>query len=345
MAPAFKLLSLTLFLLAKSNCLEAQAKDTLFLRDGQLLIGKLKMIALGKADFDADHVDVVSVKTDEIRTISAATHIYKLQTIRQKLFYTHLHPGPEGKVTIVAPEGRQTLPMGEISQLIPFRDKTRGLWEGNASAGFTYTRSSDVGRFNADLTIGYTSRKIEIAARGSVITTSSDSSFAFENASASLLCSYVFNARWQSIIILSYQHNLELGLARRFQEGFAAGLSVVSSAHVQAKLLSGLVLSQEKSTDGKITPLQIELPVIFLFDFFHFRKPDITLNMTQSIYTGITQGGRFRQDGQLTLSWKIIRDFSVNLQLYDNFDNQPPGEDAAKLDYGVVFGLSYKFFQ
>jgi len=71
----------------------------------------------------------------------------------------------------------------------------------------------------------------------------------------------------------------------------------------------------------------------------------MTLSMAQSLYGGLTELGRFRQDGQISLSWKIITDFSFSIKLYDNYDNRPPGENAAKVDYGVVFGLSYKFSQ
>lgn len=323
----------------------AQGKDTLFLKDGQVLIGKLKGIALGKADFDADNIDIVDIKADKIKTISAITHLYKLETIRRQIYYTILQPAGDGKVYVSVNNIKEEISIETISELTPLRGKTGVLWEGNASAGYSFTRSSGIGRFNADLAVSYRTRRIDMLSKGSIITTQTDSSFDIENAGMTLYSSYLFNPTWQGIILFSYQHNLELGLARRYQEGFAAGFMLLASTHTRIKVMSGLVLNQEKSTDGVTTPTQMELPAIILFDFYHFRKPDITLSVTQSLFAGISQWGRFRQDGQLNLSWKIIGDLSINLQLYDNFDNRPPGENAAKLDYGIVFGLSYKFSQ
>jgi len=69
------------------------------------------------------------------------------------------------------------------------------------------------------------------------------------------------------------------------------------------------------------------------------------MGTTQNLITSITQWGRFRHDGQLNVRWKIISDFYINLQLYDNYDNKPPGKNAATFDFGVVFGLTYKFSQ
>ena len=123
------------------------------------------------------------------------------------------------------------------------------------------------------------------------------------------------------------------------------GYSLLSTLYIRSKLISGLVLSQEKSTEGVFTPTQVEVPFTVLFDFFHFAKPDMSLSLSQSLFTGLTDLGRFRQDAQLTLYVKIITDFSFTIQLYDNYDNRPPGANAEKFDYGIVFSLTYMFSQ
>ena len=323
----------------------AQAKDTIFFKNGQLLIGLLKSISLGKITFDDDDLDIIEVKANKIKTISATTHVYKLESIDHKLYYTFLQTGSNDSIRITVVNNSQQFAIEDIGYLIPLRRKFKGLWEGSLSAGYSYTRSSAVGRFNSDLSVGYRTRKFEMITKGSLISTRTDSSNTIDNANAVFNVSYLFNPLWRADLLLNYQHNLELGLERRFLEGLAGGITVLTSEYTRGKILFGLALSEELSTEKEETPLQLEMPTIFLFDFYHFRKPDISLGTTQSLITSLTQWGRIRHDGQLNVRWKIITDFYINLQLYDNYDNQPPGKNAATFDYGVVFGLTYKFSQ
>jgi hypothetical protein len=114
---------------------------------------------------------------------------------------------------------------------------------------------------------------------------------------------------------------------------------------MRGKLLTGIVFNQEKSVEGVISPTQIDVPVLFNFNFFRFSRPDMTVNLREDLFIGVTQKGRIRQDGQFSINWKIFSDFYINLKFYHNYDNQPPGENAEKIDYGAVFGLTYKFSQ
>ncbi|HET7898882.1 MAG TPA: hypothetical protein VFL47_14455, partial [Flavisolibacter sp.] len=62
----------------------------MFFRNGDLLIGELKSVSLGRVKFDDDNMDVLSIKSTQIRTIKALTHIYRLETINGDIYYTYL---------------------------------------------------------------------------------------------------------------------------------------------------------------------------------------------------------------------------------------------------------------
>ena len=105
---------------------------------------------------------------------------------------------------------------------------------------------------------------------------------------------------------------------------------------------TGMTFSQEKSTAGVSSGLLFEIPLMFQFNFYQFRHPDIQISSTQTAYFSLSQAGRVRWDGSTTFSWQLIRFFYLNINPYTNYDNQPPG-DGSKFDYGIVVGLSYKF--
>ena len=88
-------------------------------------------------------------------------------------------------------------------------------------------------------------------------------------------------------------------------------------------------------------PLCIEKLVTL--NFFRFTKPEINLNMSQSFYYSLSQSGRFRDDGETTLSWEIIDDLKLDMTFYNNYDSKPPVATNRKFDYGIVFGVSYSF--
>ena len=336
-------LGLILFLLPALS--SAQVKDTLFMINGQVLIGELKSIALGKVEFKSDDVTTASLKSNKIKTIIAISHLYRVETIDHFIFYTSLEKASEGYVLVNKVDTLMELAIDHISDLIPLRSQNAGLWRGTISSGYSYSKSSNIGQFNADVSLAYLRKKVENLFQGSAIITQTDTTLEVDNASASWLGSYLLTPTWEIIGLIKYQRNLELGLARRYQEGLTIGYDFLSSTVLDGTALSGAAISQERNTDGVKTSSQLEIPFIVIFDFFHFQKPDMTLNITQSLYAGVTQKGRFRQDGNISLNIKIITDFWINLKLYDSYDNQPPSGSSTKFDFGVAFGLSYKFSQ
>jgi len=322
-----------------------QVKDTLYFKNGTRLIGELKSISLGKVKFDDDNMDVLNIKVTQIRTVKAVTHIYRLETIDGKIYYTSLEPGSSGKVLLKVDGTAGEMDLEDISNLVPLKGKTEALWQGNISAGYSYAKSTGIGQFNSNLNLEYLTRKIDVMMNGSAIINQSDSSVEIDNATAGLFNSYLFTPVWEVNVFFIYQRNLEQGLSRRFQEGLGGGCNFISTAHMRSKLITGLVLNQEKSVEKVSSPGQLDIPIILNFNFFRFSKPDLTVNIKEDLFVGITKKGRLRQDGQLNIGWKIFTDFYINLQFYHNYDNQPPGQNSEKLDYGTVFSLSYKFSQ
>jgi len=335
------LLTLTLSVTGK-----AQFKDTLFFKNGSVLVGELKSVSLGKAVFDEDNMDILNIKVTKIRALRAITHIYRLETIDGRIFFTTLEIGKDDHVKIKDEyNATEEISFEDIRNLVPLSGKTGALWKGNASLGYSYSKSSGVGQFNSNLALEYLTKKFDVQFGGSAIINQTDSSAELSNANAGLVSSYLITPVWEASIFLAYQRNLEQGLSRRYQECGGGGANFFSTEHTRMKAITGVVFNQEKSIEDVKSATQVDIPLLLNFSFFRFSKPDMTITLKENVFFGITQKGRIRQDGQLTMNIKIVQDFYINLQFYHNFDNQPPGQNSEKLDYGVVFGLTYKFSQ
>jgi hypothetical protein len=323
----------------------AQVKDTIFFRNGDVMIGELKSISLGKIKFDDDNMDVLNIKVTQISTIQATSHIYRMQTIDGDFIYTSIKSAADGKVRIISHGIPEEISLQAISNLVPLIGKTGALWQGSASAGYSYAKSTGIGQFNSTLSLEYLTKKFDVNLTGSAIINQTDSTVEVDNATAGLFNSYRFTSVWEANVFFLYQRNLEQGLSRRYQEGLGGGYSFISTTHLRAKAITGVVFNQEKSIEEVVTPTQVDIPFFLTFNFFRFHRPDLTVNLKENLFVGVTQKGRLRQDGQLAINFKLFNDFYLNLQFYHNYDNQPPGQNSEKLDYGVVFGVSYKFSQ
>src|SRR5438270_2746401 len=102
----------------------AQVKDTLFFNNGDVLIGEVKSISLGRVKFDDDNMDVLSIKGTQIRTLKAITHIYRLETLEGQIYYTSLDTGSKGNVQLKINGESQEIRLQDISKLIPLDGHT-----------------------------------------------------------------------------------------------------------------------------------------------------------------------------------------------------------------------------
>jgi hypothetical protein len=332
---------LLLFFFQKTNA--QSAWDTLYLRNGQKVYGELKRISLGIVRFDMEGINVADLKMNKIKTIKATSQRYRIETINKKVFFSTIQPSNRtGYILVVDSTGGAEMPMDYISYLSYYSDK-KNLFEGNVSAGYNYTKSSDIGRVNMDATLNYILKKYIIKLNASAILTSNKSEWYRERETVSLSGTYLIDSKWKAVGFLSYQRNKELGLESRFQQGAGMGYYVLSTQHTRIAAISGLVINQEKSFEDEKAGFTSEVPIQLDFKFFKFSKPELSVSFYQNAYFSLTQQGRLRLDSELRTDWKVISDFTVNLRFYYNYDNKPLSGTGVNYDYGIVFGIGYKW--
>jgi len=345
MAAIFRRITLLVLLLPAWVVIKAQVvKDTLYFTNGTMVIGKLKKVKLGVVTFDPDYANDITVQLRKIKWIEARTKIFRIETIQDKLIFGVLAKDADPFIINVIQEGdTNRISVLDISNLYPFDQTVLERFSGNFGLGYSYTRSSNFGRLNFDGAIRYSSLKQEITLNFSGIYTVTDSGMTRDREDVSLKYNQYFTPRSFSTAFLVYQRNLELGLKRRYQEGLGLGNKFLTSRYIYAWARAGMVLNQELSTENEYSGVLSEAFTQVQFNFFRFEKPEFNVDLYESVFFGIAQNGRIRNDSELDINWEIVRDLRLNLGFYTNFDNQPPSSGNRSFDYGVVFGLNYKF--
>ena len=327
-------------------CTHAQdIKDTIFFTNGSVVIGKIKKIKLGIITFDPDDAPDITVQLRKLKTISGGNRIFRIETVLHNLYFGTILPHPRtNTIYIRTISDSITLDLELISVLNPLEKEFVQRFSGSVGLGFTYTRSSGFGRLNYDINTKYISRKTEFSIATSGIYTIYDSLFSRDKEDIYIKYNYYFLRNWFTTAFIAYQRNLELSLERRFQEGFGIGNKFLTGKHIYTFGRGGIVFNQERSTEDVTSGTLAEMFGQVEINLFRFEKPQINFTFAQTLYYSLSEKGRFRNDGSISIKWEIFKDFFLNFDPYNNYDSKPPVEGSPKFDYGIVFGINYKFY-
>jgi len=339
---AWKFLWLAILIFA-SCASYAQPKDTLFFYNTTKVVGKLLSITLGRIEFDADGIGILKIKNSKVSSLTATSRSFRIVTLDGRELQGYLLRSEKpGKIIINAIVVSEEIALDSISNLLYFGNKLRSRFNGNVSAGYTYTKSSEIGRLNADGTIRYSTAKGITELRGDMIVTYDSASVYVDRANATMGHEHTFAPLWSAIVLIKYQRNLELGLGRRWQQAVGIGRNFLFGRHQVATLVSALAFNQEANLENAKTTGR-ELMFQGNYNLFSFISPNITLSFVESAFVSISGEQRFRLDGSFNVDYELITDFYVNLQLYHNYDSRSPATNEPNTDHGYVAGLRYKF--
>jgi len=124
--------------------------------------------------------------------------------------------------------------------------------------------------------------------------------------------------------------------------GAALGRRFVQNAWTELTGAVGIVGTEEWPTGGAARS-SVEGFLGATWQVFKFTDPETRLNLGLALYPSLTDSGRYRSTGNLSLTHKFAGDFSLGLEGYLSYDSRPPEATAEKSDYGATFNLGYSF--
>jgi hypothetical protein len=321
-----------------------QDKDSIFLFNGQVLIGAVQDASLGVISIDDIDLKIQNIKLFRIKKLIIQER-FKIETVDKKFYFGTLKTTDrDGWVNIHTIEGADiSIHITKIYHLVSMDANFFKRLNGNISAGLSFTKSSSIGQVNFGATVEFATKHIDYLLSASSISSIDSSSFSRDNENLQLFASYDLTATWFVATQALYQRNLELSIASRWLGLFGAGNKLFIKKNWRLLAVTGITLSLEKSIEGVNSGLLYEIPFMLQFNFYQFRHPDIQISSTQTVYFGISEQGRVRFDGNTSFAWQLIRYFYLNVSPYTNYDSKPPAGSSSTFDYGIVVGLSYKF--
>ena len=314
--------------------------DRVTLINGDTVTGEIKSLQSGYLNLSTDSMGTVRIEWDDVTHLSS-NYFFRIRTVEGTRYFGAVDTSETpGRVIIQHAEGTEHYPLARIVAIRPIDSSFRDRLDIALSAGYSDYKASSTSTTQFGITASYEDQLSSnaLAAR-SVITDNSGET------NTSNRVDVVRQRLWQNPRFFNYyganwESNDELAIDSRAGLALGVGRRVIDSSKTRLRIALGLQGVVEEDSLGKSTE-SLEGLAVIEFDTWRFSAPELNLTSTLRLYPGITESGRYRADGNITLSWEIIDDLNLNLSAFGNLDSDS-NRDGDSYDYGVTTGLEWE---
>lgn len=321
--------------------------DVIVMKNGDRLTGEIKKLENGQIYIETGYtIDPIPVDWLQVEEVGSKA-VYRIE-----LSNGNRLTGVIAKVTAqaVAEKDFRIQSGGDekyfqSAEVVGIQSQKPNFWRqlrGSISLGSNFASGSPA-QVNISATATYPSTKYEVT--GSVNSSLSGSSNGEKtnrhelNLTPTLYLSR--NAYLGSYIdfLTSSQQSLDL----RTTLGGGYGRYMTRSNTKNFGWLGGLVYTLEKyAPSSGLTPRHNNVEGLLALGFDWNRFNYFNWNTSFQVFPSLTQAGRIRTNLNHTFSLKLTNNFSLNFNVWDTFDSQPP-PNARRNDLGIGTSVGWRF--
>ncbi len=338
---SLRLISLLLALLSTSLA-AAPKTDVILMKNGDRITGEIKSLLRGKLELSTDHMGTIQIEWEHIDEVVSKTG-QAIELANGTRFYGTLEkPESEDFVRIGTEEGAVGVSSEDIVAMYPVETSFWNRLDLSAQLGFSWDKSSEVGKYNLQLDATWRDpRFVTRAAFVADVTTQKGR----EDTARSVLnlnhMRFLPKKRFRGVFG-NLENNDELGLDLRALAGAGYGWIPIRSQRSLFGLMAGLAVNREIPREGD-SETNLEAVGSLVYDYFRYSEPDREFRVDLSVYPSLTQTGRWRAAFNMSYRLDLIGDLFWGLSAYAVYDSEPATEDASKSDYGVSSTIGYNF--
>ena len=317
--------------------------DVVMLRNGDRLSGDIVSLEFGILTLKTDNMSTLSIEWPAVRSVASkfAFAIERRDGSKYDGIITTSEDGAD--LLVESATGTVRIPMAEVERMSRFSPQFWDRINGGLSVGFSYTKSSSIQVSNVNFNANYRSTTEVGAVAFSSNTTKDSSGHTTDRQLLTGNIQFLQQSRNFWGLLASLERDQSLGIDARLVGGAALGRRFVQSSYTEVTGIVGVVGTEEWIVDKPEPRASVEAVVGGNWQVFKFIEPKTRLNLGLYVFPSLTESGRYRSTGDLSLTHKFPHDITVGLTGYLSYDNQPPEAGAEKSDYGVTFNLGYSF--
>ena len=340
-------LLLGLWLVAAGPAAASHPKtDVVTLDSGDTFHGEIKKVTTGTLTLKTASVGTLSVKWSHVARL-VSTFQYQVQvTSGERYFGSLAEPDKEGHLKVVGSGGTHSLPLAEVFWLGPIE---RGFWRkltGSVNFGFSYTQSNQAVQYSLSADSQYLGRKLGGDVQLSSIFNTQENADSASNQSLTLTVWRPLNAddgRANLFGVGQVQSNPNQGFDLRSLAGGGAGLFLRQMSGGFTLLSAGVTVDREQVTESTDVNTDAQLLLGLRYSRYRTDFPKHSVNLIANTFTYLTQSSRFRAQISFKVSFEIIHNLNVSLNILDSYDSRPSTDEAAKNDLTITSSLGYTF--
>jgi len=321
--------------------IRAQKTDVVTLRNGDEVTGEIKWLDRGQLKFSTDGMSTVYIAWQKVVTVDTDKRFYVELTNGVRHFGA-LQAGPVGSLVIATDAGPVRVSTQAVVSLQRLKPNFWSSLDGNLDLGLAFTQQNA----KSDL---YLSGEVRYPRSANLTTVAFSARFSRQDEAdnivrleGSAFHLRNFAKRWFYGGVVSGTRNSQLSVDVRATVGGGLGRGLIQSNKVLLVLWVAPGYTREKFT-GEDAADAIPLLLATEFGLYLWESLDTEVSSRLSVLPILNDWGRWRLAFQLNGRREIVKNFSVNLGLNEDFDSRPPALDAKKNDLSVTTSLGWTF--
>lgn len=332
------------FLVLFLSCLPlglAAQKDTLWLKNTNVLYGEVKSLSSGVLKMETPYSDDdFTIDYDKVDKIYIERECLILLTGGIRVIGYIRSENPE-QVTITDDSGvKSVYSLKYITTIETINAKFLQRFDANVDVGLNITKANNLRQLTIGGGIHYKGFKWFSDFDISSIMSNQDNVQETQRTNVNLDLTRMVSEKWFIRATGSFLSNTEQNLKGRYGARGGAGRFLAFTPKLLWGILGGLNYNIESYEDASLNKESVELYLSSNLNMFDFK--DFSLFTRLDFYPSLSERGRIRLDYILNTKYDLPYDFYLKAELQFNYDNQPVlgGSD---LDYVLTTGIGWEF--
>lgn len=338
-----KLVLLALFAAAPAAA-EHPKTDVVTTNDGSVLYGEILQLQYATLHLKTDVAGTLEIEWRKITSITSNFE-YQVELTGGDRHYGTIEPSEEPlHIKVVGTSETDEVALSDVVILAPIEHGVLQRLNGSITAGLTYTQANEALQYNIGLDTNYRDRKNYLTLSASSNFNDQEDGESSEQSQVSLLASRVSAGKFGPFGIAALSSNPNQGYDTRTVVGGGVTRLFIESSMNLLSVNLGIVSNREDVVDSTEVDKTAELLTAISYRHYKASSHSPSVDTSLKIFTEISgDTRRNRADFSFNLGWKLIQDFTLNFQLTNTYDSEPPGEGASKNNFVVVTSVGYRF--